>query len=163
VGSPLNDAQVLTGVFKPTTELVMKVVGDQITVEAHNSGDAETLALEGTITPNDFGGAGADWYGTVSRGNSNVYSRFEISYPGVATESCSAPSASGPEPASGSGSTPGATVGSAPVSKPQSTSSDGCAVVGPRQSERSALGALVLVGLFATRRSQRARRGPGHR
>jgi len=36
--------------------------------------------LEGTITPNDFGGAGVAWFGTVPRGNSNVYSRFRITY-----------------------------------------------------------------------------------
>jgi hypothetical protein len=31
--------------------------------------------------PHDFGGAGASWHGTVPRGNSIVYRRFEISYP----------------------------------------------------------------------------------
>lgn len=35
VGSPLNDPQVLTAAFKPTTELVMSVIGDQLTVEAY--------------------------------------------------------------------------------------------------------------------------------
>jgi len=101
VGTPLNDTQLLTGVFKPTTELVMKVSGDQLTVEAHNSVDAATLALSGTITPNDFGGAGADWYGTVSRGNSNVFSRFEVSYPGVTTDSCATAAEPGAVPQSG--------------------------------------------------------------
>ena len=97
VGSPLNDTQVLSGVFRPDTELVMKVIGDQLTVDAHNSSNAETLFLEGTITPNDFGGAGVAWYGTVPRGNSNVYSRFEISYPGVTPEMCVAPAADASE------------------------------------------------------------------
>src|SRR4029079_13281788 len=83
VGTPLDDTQVLSGVFKPNTEFVLQVIGDQFTVEAHNDVDSETLALAGTITPNDFGGAGVAWYGTVPRGNSNVYSRFQISYPGL--------------------------------------------------------------------------------
>jgi hypothetical protein len=93
VGTPLDDRQVLSGVFKPNTELVMKVVGDRLSVEAHNDRDAETLSLEASITPNDFGGAGAAWYGTVPRGNSNVYSRFEITYPGMASPCPTLPSA----------------------------------------------------------------------
>lgn len=93
VGSPLDDRQVLSGVFKPNTELVMKVVGDRLSVEARNDRDAETLSLEASITPNDFGGAGAAWYGTVPRGNSNVYSRFEITYPGMASPCPTPPTA----------------------------------------------------------------------
>ncbi len=91
VGTPLNDTQVLTGVFRPNTELVMKVTGDQFTVEGHNSSNGETLSLAGTITPNDFGGAGVAWGGTVSRGNSNVYSKVEISYPGATVPACQTP------------------------------------------------------------------------
>jgi hypothetical protein len=83
VGSPLNDRQVLTGVFKPNTQLVMKIISNRFTVSARNDVDDEVLSLEGTITPNDFGGAGVAWFGTVPRGNSNVYSLFEISYPGA--------------------------------------------------------------------------------
>ncbi len=46
--------------------------------------DGDTLALDGTIAPNDFGGAGVYWSGSVPVGNSNVYSQIEISYPGNA-------------------------------------------------------------------------------
>ena len=83
-GSPLNDRPVVSGVFKPTTQLTMAIVGTRFTVQASNDVDDETLSLEGTVMPNDFGGAGVAWYGTVQRGNSNIYSRFEISYPGAA-------------------------------------------------------------------------------
>jgi hypothetical protein len=55
VGTPLNDTQVLTGVFRPNTDLVMKWIGDQLTVEGHNRASGETLSLAGTITPNAFG------------------------------------------------------------------------------------------------------------
>ena len=82
VGSPLNDQQAYTGVLKPSAEFVLKVTGTRLIATAKNDVDDETLSLEGTITPNNFGGAGVSWYGTVPRGNSNVYSRFEISYPG---------------------------------------------------------------------------------
>ncbi len=81
VGSPLNEQRAFTGVLKPSAEFVLKVTGNRLTATAKNDVDDETLSLEGTITPNDFGGAGVDWFGTVPRGNSNVYSRFEISYP----------------------------------------------------------------------------------
>src|SRR5262249_21356113 len=92
VGSPLDDTQVLTGVFRDNTVLMMKALGDQLTVDAHNTTTGETLSLQGTITPNDFGGAGVAWYGTVPRGNSNVYSQIEISYPGAADPPpCQAP------------------------------------------------------------------------
>jgi hypothetical protein len=83
VGTPLDDQQAYTGVFKPSTEFVLKVEGTRFTATARNDVDGETLALSATITPNDFGGAGVMWNGTVPRGNSNVYSRFEISYPGA--------------------------------------------------------------------------------
>jgi len=76
-GSPLNDRQVLSGVFKTTTHMTLKVTGTNLTVTASNDVDDETLALEGTIAPNRFGGAGVYWPG----GSSTIYSRFEISYP----------------------------------------------------------------------------------
>jgi len=188
VGTPLNDTQLLTGVFKPTTELVMKVIGDQLTVEAHNSVDAATLALTGTITPNDFGGAGADWYGTVSRGNSNVFSRFEISYPGVTTESCataaepgavpqsglppsgsdssgSGPSSSASGPVSsapGNGSSASGPGSSAPFSRPAARSSSSCALESLPRGQRWALGGgLLLVSLLVTRRRQGTREHRG--
>lgn len=81
VGSPLNDQQVLSGVFKPTTRMTLKAVGDRLTVTASNDADGETLSLEGTIVPNAFGGAGVAWSGSVPRGNSNVFSRIAITYP----------------------------------------------------------------------------------
>jgi hypothetical protein len=80
VGSPLNDQQVLTGVFKPTTHLTMTVTGTTLTVTANNTVDNETLSLQGTITPNRFGGAGVFWPG----GSTNTYSQIGISYPGTA-------------------------------------------------------------------------------
>ncbi len=79
-GSPLNDRQVLSGVFKTTTHMTLKVTGTNLTVSASNDVDKETLALEGTIAPNRFGGAGVYWPG----GSSTIYSRIEISYPGTA-------------------------------------------------------------------------------
>ncbi len=80
-GSPLNDRQVLSGVFKTTTHMTLKVTGTNLTVSASNDVDKETLALEGTIAPNRFGGAGVFWPGGSS---STIYSRIEIFYPGVA-------------------------------------------------------------------------------
>ncbi len=77
-GSPLNDRQVLSGVFKTTTHMTMKVTGTTLSVSASNDVDKETLSLEGTITPNHLGGAGVYW----PRGSSTIYSRIEISYPG---------------------------------------------------------------------------------
>jgi uncharacterized protein len=35
------------------------------------------------VTPNTYGGAGTRWSGTVPSGNSNVYSYFQIAYPGT--------------------------------------------------------------------------------
>jgi hypothetical protein len=78
-GSPLNDTQVLSGVFKASTHMTLKVTGDKLAVSAFNDIDKETLALEGTITPNRFGGAGVSY----PRGSSVIYSRFGISYPGT--------------------------------------------------------------------------------
>ncbi|HWA10796.1 MAG TPA: pectinesterase family protein [Opitutaceae bacterium] len=75
VGSPLNDRQVLTGVFKPTTRMTLKAVGSTLTVTASNDVDGETLSLEGKITPNSFGGAGVYWPG----GSANVYSKVAVS------------------------------------------------------------------------------------
>jgi hypothetical protein len=84
VGRPLNDQQDVTGVFKPDTTITLSVVGTRFTAKGSNTKDGDTLSLEGTITPNPFGGAGAFWSGGVTIGNSNVYSEFEISYPGNA-------------------------------------------------------------------------------
>ena len=80
-GSPLGSRQVLSGVFKPNTHLVVKVTGTAITAHATNDADHATLDLADTIVPNRFGGGGVNW----PRGSSsNVYSRIEISYPGAA-------------------------------------------------------------------------------
>ena len=78
-GSPLNDRQVLSGVFKTTTHMTLKASGTTLAVSASNDVDKETLFLEGTIAPNHFGGAGVYW----PRGSSTIYSRIEISYPGT--------------------------------------------------------------------------------
>jgi hypothetical protein len=79
-GSPLDDRQVLSGVFKASTHMTLKVTGAKLAVSAFNDIDKETLTLEGTIIPNRFGGAGVSY----PRGSSVIYSRFEISYPGAA-------------------------------------------------------------------------------
>ncbi len=99
VGSPLDGHQVLSGVFKPNTRMLLTVSGTILRVRATNDTDQETLKLEGTIVPNLFGGAGVAW----PRGSSNVYSRIEVSYPhGLARPS--------PSPApGGAGSSPGLT------------------------------------------------------
>jgi len=81
VGSPLNDRQVLSGVFKPNTRMTLKVIGNTFTVSASNDVDQEIFSLEGAVTPSHFGGAGVYWSGSVPRGNSNVYSLFRIAYP----------------------------------------------------------------------------------
>jgi hypothetical protein len=75
-GSPLNDQQVLSGVFKTTVHMTLKVTGNTLRVNAANDVDDETLSLEGTIIPNRFGGTGVYWPG----GSSTIYSRIEISY-----------------------------------------------------------------------------------
>ena len=80
VGSPLNDRHVLSGVFKTTTHMTLKATGTTLAVTATNDVDQETLALQGAIVPNRFGGAGVYWPG----GSSTVYSRIEISYPSTA-------------------------------------------------------------------------------
>lgn len=147
-GTPLNDTQVLTGVFKPNTELVMRVTGDRLTVEARNTDDAETLALEGTIIPNEFGGTGVAWYGTVPRGNSNVYSKIEISYPG--TESTCAPLL----PPAGT-EAPGAPgLGAEPAPSAQA-SSDGCALGTSARSNGSFCAALLAAALARRSRARR--------
>jgi hypothetical protein len=75
IGSPLNDTQIQSGVLKRNTYLTLKVAGSTISVEAHNTADDQTLAMEGTITPNHFSGAG------VAASAANVYSQMKISYP----------------------------------------------------------------------------------
>jgi hypothetical protein len=77
IGSPIDDRQVLSGVFKPNTKMTLKIIGNKFSADAENNADGETLHLEGTIAPNRFGGAGVFWPG----GSANVYSRIEISYP----------------------------------------------------------------------------------
>jgi len=81
VGTPLDSKQQLTGVFKPNTTVTISVTGSKVMVKGTNSTDGETLSLEGTLTPNSFGGAGVYWSGSVPVGNSNVYSEIEITYP----------------------------------------------------------------------------------
>jgi len=76
VGSPLNDKQVLSGVFKQNTFMTLTVTGSTISVTAHNTVDDQTLAMEGTIAPNRFGGAGVS-----STGATTIYSLIRISYP----------------------------------------------------------------------------------
>ncbi len=78
IGSPIDSQQVLSGVLKPNTTMTLKITGDKFVVDAVNSENDAPLHLEGLITPNRFGGAGVFWPG----GSANVYSRFEISYPG---------------------------------------------------------------------------------
>jgi len=78
-GSPLDDQQVLSGVFKVSTHMKIRVTGTTLAVSAFNDSDKETLALEGKITPNRFGGAGVSWM----RGSSIIFSRIDISYPGT--------------------------------------------------------------------------------
>jgi hypothetical protein len=77
IGSPIDDRQVLSGVFKPNTRMTLKIVGSKFSVDAATDAGGETLHLEGTIEPNRFGGAGVFWPG----GSANVYSKIDISYP----------------------------------------------------------------------------------
>jgi hypothetical protein len=84
VGSPVSAQQELTGVFKPETTITLSIVGSTFIAKGSNSLDSETLSLQGDVPPNQFGGAGAYWSGSVPVGNSNVFSRFELSYPGNA-------------------------------------------------------------------------------
>jgi hypothetical protein len=83
VGHPVNEQQQLTGVFKPNATIILSVNGNTFTATGSNTVDAETLSLKGTITPNNYGGAGVAWTGSVPFGNSVVVSQFEISYPVV--------------------------------------------------------------------------------
>ena len=77
IGSPIDERQVLSGVLKPNTTMTLRIAGDKFTVDAVNTGNDDTLHLEGSITPNRFGGAGVFWPG----GSANAYSRIDISYP----------------------------------------------------------------------------------
>ncbi len=81
-GAPVSNKTAYTGVFKPSTTMTLKVVGDKISAAARNDVDGETLSLEDTIVPNKLGGAGVYWSGSVPRGNSIVYDQIKISYPG---------------------------------------------------------------------------------
>ncbi len=83
VGSPVNSIQVLTGAFKPNTYLTLSIIGSTFTASAYNDTDGDTLFLQGAVTPNSYGGSGTRWSGTTPSGNSNVYSLFQISYPGA--------------------------------------------------------------------------------
>ena len=64
-GHPVNDQQQFTGVFKPNTTITLVVSGNTFTATGSNSVDGETLSLTGTIAPNNFGGAGIAWTGSV--------------------------------------------------------------------------------------------------
>jgi len=77
VGSPLDDHQVLSGVFKANVTMTMKITGNRFVVDAANSEKDDSLHLEGTIAPNRFGGGGVFWPG----GSANTYSRIDITYP----------------------------------------------------------------------------------
>ncbi len=77
IGSPIDDRQVLSGVLRPNTMMTLKITGNKFVADASNTENIDPLHLEGTITPNRFGGAGVFWPG----GSANVYSRLEISYP----------------------------------------------------------------------------------
>jgi hypothetical protein len=76
-GTPLDDQQMLTGIFKREMQLTLKVTGTKLTATASNTSDDETLQLASTIAANHFGGTGMSW----SRGSSAICSRFAISYP----------------------------------------------------------------------------------
>jgi hypothetical protein len=76
VGSPLNDTQVESGVFKRNTLITLKVVGSTISVEAHNTADNQKLSMQAAIEPNNFNGAGV-----AASGAASVYSRIRVSYP----------------------------------------------------------------------------------
>jgi hypothetical protein len=81
IGHPVSNQQQLTGVFKPNTTIVLSVDGNTFTATGSNTVDGETMSLKGTIAPNNYGGAGVAWTGSVPFGNSVVVSQFEISYP----------------------------------------------------------------------------------
>jgi hypothetical protein len=84
IGHPVSDQQQLTGVFKPNATIVLSVEGNIFSAIGSNTTDAEKLSLKATITPNNYGGAGVAWTGSVPFGNSVVVSQFEISYPPAA-------------------------------------------------------------------------------
>ncbi len=84
IGRPVSDQQQLTGVFKPNATITLAVVGNTFTATGSNTADSETLSLKASITPNNYGGAGVAWTGSVPFGNSVVVSQFEISYPPAA-------------------------------------------------------------------------------
>jgi hypothetical protein len=87
IGAPIDDRQVLSGVFKPNTKMTLKIIGNKFSADAANNADGETLHLEGTITPSRFGGAGVFWPG----GSTNVYSMIDISYLGRNASTGAAP------------------------------------------------------------------------
>ena len=76
-GRPMNDQQVLSGVFKRDTHLTLKVTDEVVHVWIENTKDDNALSLESKIGANEYGGAGMSW----SRGSSAICSRFIISYP----------------------------------------------------------------------------------
>ncbi|MDG2522116.1 pectinesterase family protein [Caulobacter segnis] len=79
-GQPLDDAQQLTGVFKPSTTIKISVRGDKVSVQGANTVDGETLSLDGRITQNSFGGGGVYWTAS-GLGGSTVIRQFKITYP----------------------------------------------------------------------------------
>ncbi len=81
VGHPASGQQQLTGVFKPNATINLAVTRNTFTATGSNTVDAETLSLKATIAPNNYGGAGVAWTGSVPFGNSVVVSQFEVSYP----------------------------------------------------------------------------------
>jgi hypothetical protein len=83
VGSPIDNNQELTGVFKPNTYVTLAIIGNTFTATGYNTVDSDTLFLQSTISPNSYGGSGTRWSGTVPSGNSNAYSFFQISYPTI--------------------------------------------------------------------------------
>ncbi|MGH9589639.1 MAG: pectinesterase family protein [Terracidiphilus sp.] len=82
IGHPVSNQRQLTGVFKPNTTIVLSITGSEFTATGRNTVDSDTLSLKAGIQRNSFGGAGISWSGSVPFGNSNVISKFEISYPG---------------------------------------------------------------------------------
>jgi Pectinesterase len=83
VGSPVSPTQVLTGVFKPNCYVTLSIAGSTFTATAYNTVDSSTLFLQSPVAINSYGGSGARWSGTVPSGNSNVFSFFQIFYPGT--------------------------------------------------------------------------------
>ena len=154
-GAPLNDTQVLNGVFKQSTLLTVKVTGDQLTVDAHNTKDGVTLSLAGTITPNDFGGAGVAWFGTVPTGNSNVYSQIEISYPGTSVAPCAGDGdGGGLDGAGGDGGSDGGATTTVPP-PPSGNGGCGCRLGHAAPGKGSLVAAAALIGALIARRRRR--------